>query len=146
MVEIECADKRLKGITPQITVMRRRMAVGENQLVDPHLLGQPVERIALYDLRPCIGEETFAFPREMFVDNVADDGIEDGIAQKFKSFVVYGLSLCITTRYALVQECSLVISDIVWDNADNLVQGQIKLLFLAEREPYSVDNIIQHTS
>lgn len=82
----------------------------------------------------------------MFIDNVADDGIKDGIAKEFQPFIVYRLALCITPCDALVQECCLVISDIVWNDADDLVQGQIKLLLLAEREPYPVNNIIQHTS
>ena len=88
----------------------------------------------------------------MTVNDVTYDGVEDGVAQELKSFVVDGLSFGISPHDALVHQSQLIVADVVWTDADNAVKRQIKLLLLAEREPYSVYDVgnrsyfIQHTS
>ena len=146
MIEIKCSNKCFKCISSHITIVRRRVPIRENQLIDSHLFSQSVECITLYYLGACIGKKTFTLIWEMLVNNVANNSIKYCIAEKLESFVVYRLSLCITTCYTLVQKSSLVIIDIVGNKANDMVQRQIKLLLLAERELYSINYIIQHIS
>ena len=82
----------------------------------------------------------------MLVDDVAHDGIEDGVAKKFEPLIVHWLPFLVAVHDALVHQGHLVITDIVGIESDDLVQRQIKLLILAERELYPVNNVIQHTS
>ena len=82
----------------------------------------------------------------MAEDDVADDSVEDGIAEKLQPLVVDFLAFGVAVGNALVHQRNLIETDVVGKDAENSVQRQIKLLILSEREPYSIDDIIQHTS
>ena len=79
------------------------------------------------------------------VYDVAHDGIEDGIAKKFQPLVVDGLAF-LAAHDALVHQGLLVVFDVFGEESQDVVNRQIKLLLLAEREPYSADEVIQHIS
>ena len=57
----------------------------------------------------------------MFEHDVADDSIEDGIAQEFQPLIIDGFPLFITTRNALVKQSGLVIVNLARIESDNLV-------------------------
>ena len=57
----------------------------------------------------------------MFEHDVADDSIEDGIAQEFQPLIIDGFSLFITTSNALVKQSGLVIVNLARIESDNLV-------------------------
>jgi len=83
----------------------------------------------------------------MTVDNIADNGVQDGIAEKLQPLVVHGLPLLVAVHHALVHQSKLIVADVVGIEAENLAQRQIKLLILSKRELHSVEYITtQHTS
>ena len=88
------------------------MAGGEYQSADAHLLRQPVKRFALYKFTSCVGKKALPFAGEVSVNNVAHDGVEYGIAQEFKPFVVYGLAVCPPSHYAFVHQGELIVANV----------------------------------
>ena len=122
------------------------MARAQYELVDSHFLGKFVQGVPLYELAPGVGQEALAFAWEMLVYDVAHNSIEDGVAQKLKPLVVDGLALGVSSHDALVHQSQFVEADIVRIKTDDVEQRRIKLLLLTEREPYSINDIIQHTS
>lgn len=60
------------------------------QLVQTDFHGELVQRFALHDFGAGVGEEALATAFEMLIDDVAHDGVEDGVAQEFQPFVVDG--------------------------------------------------------
>ena len=97
------------------------MAAGKNEFVDAHFLGELVERIALYEFRPRIGEETLALAGEMAVDDITHCSIKNGIAKKLQALVVDGLAFLVAMHDALVHQCQLVVADVVGVKADDVV-------------------------
>ena len=93
--------------------MRRRASVRQYELVDAHFLRQSVECFALHEFGACIGEEALAFARKVAVDDVAHGSVENGVAQKFQSFVVHRLALGVALEHAFVHECQLIVADVV---------------------------------
>ena len=57
----------------------------------------------------------------MFENDVAHDGIEDGVAEKFKTLVVDGLALGVAPRQALVHQGLLVETDVVGIEPHHLI-------------------------
>ena len=122
------------------------MARAQYELVDSHFLGKFVQGVPLHELTPGVGQEALALAWEMLVYDVAHNSIEDGVAQKLKPLVVDGLALGVSSHDALVHQSQFVEADIVRIKTDDVEQRRIKLLLLTEREPYSINDIIQHTS
>jgi len=76
------------------------------------------------------------------IDNMAYGSIENGITKELQPLIVQRLALVVALADALVQECLAIILDMVGIEAEYLVESRKKLLLLAEREPYAVDEII----
>jgi hypothetical protein len=57
-------------------------------MVNPHLLGKLVQHGPAYDLRPHFGQKSFISGWKGFEKEIGCYGIQDGIAKKFKAFVV----------------------------------------------------------
>lgn len=66
--------------------------------------------------------------------------------KELQPFVVDLLSLAIPVGNALMHQRDLIEGDVMRHHTKDMVYRQIKLLILSEREPYSIDDIIQHTS
>ena len=82
----------------------------------------------------------------MLIDNVSDDGIEQGIAQEFQTFVIQGLSFVVTTAYTLVHQSLTIVADFMGIETHDVIKRRKKLLLLAERELYTFYNILKpHT-
>ena len=72
--------------------------------------------------------------------------IENGIAQELQSLIVQRLAFVIALADALVHQRLTVILDVVRIKTEYLVKRRKKLLILAERELYSVNDVINpHT-
>ena len=91
----------------------------------------------MHEFRARIGQKSLALAWEMAIDNVADNRLENGIAEKFEPFVIDGLSFVVALRRTAVEKGRFVIVDMVWVEAQYLVKTRIKLLILAERELYT---------
>ena len=120
-VKVNGTDQGFKGISAQVTVVRRAMPIGQDELVYTHLLRQFVERVALYQLGAGIGEETLAFAGEVVIHYIANDGIQDGVAKKFKPLVVHRLAFLVTVHDALMHQGHLVVTNVVGVETYNLV-------------------------
>ena len=107
--------------------------------------------LKITDIYQNVGKKA-AFLRDFMAENgyarddVAYCGVEDGVAEEFKAFVVHGFALGVAAEHALVHQRELVVAYVVGIEANDLAQRQIKLLVLAERELNSVDEITQHIS
>lgn len=78
------------------------MSVGHDKLADTYFLRQSVKCVALYYLAPRVGEEALTLALKVVVDDVAHDCIENCVAKKFKTFVVYRAPFAVALLYALV--------------------------------------------
>ena len=75
------------------------------------------------------------------------DSIENGVAQEFQTFVILRTSLFVPLANTLMQQSLLVELDVMRIKAQNVVKGRKKLLLLAERELYSINDVVNpHTS
>ena len=122
------------------------MPVRKNQFIDTHILGQFVECFSLDKFGTGVGQESFSFARKMMVDDVAYYCVENGITEKFKSFIVYRFTLVVAVHDALVHQRHFIIFNIVGIKTYNFIKRKIKLFILAEREFYSIYKIIQYIS
>ena len=111
---------------------------------DAHLVGKTVQRVPLNDFASCACKETLAFPFEVAVDDVAHNGVENGVAEKLQTLVVHGFPLFVASGHALVHQSELVIVYAVWIEAEDVVESRTKLLVLAEHEPHPVYKVINH--
>ena len=151
-VQIHGPHQGLESVSAHVAVVCGGVPTGVNEAADAHILGQLVECVALHQLGAGVGEEAFALAGEVPVDNIAHGCVEHGVAQELQTLVVDGLSFLVAVHHALVHQGHLVIADVVGIEADDVAQRRIKLLILAEREPYSVYDVgnrsyfIQHTS
>ena len=57
----------------------------------------------------------------MAVDDITHCSIENGIAKKLQALVVDGLALFVAMHDALVHQSQLVVADVVWVKADDVV-------------------------
>ena len=119
LVEIDGTDECFKSVAAQIAVVRGTMTVGENELIDAHLLRQLVEGVTLNEFGTGIGKKSLALAGEMMVHDVAHNGIENGIAEKLEPLVVDGLALAVAVHDALVHERHLVVVDMAGIKAEN---------------------------
>ena len=127
--------------------MRTLGGVALDEFGESHLLSQFSQGFTAHQLRTGIGEEALALVFEMLEYNMSHHGIEQGIAQELKSFVVQGASLVVSLSATLMGQRNLIILDIVGIEANDGVKRRKKLLLLAERELYTVDDIVKpHTS
>ena len=91
LIQVDGADERLEGVAEDVTVMRLWAHGGDHHLVQPHLEGDAVKRIALHDLRPCAGQEALLLVGEVFVEDVGHGDAQDSVAQEFQPLVVAGV-------------------------------------------------------
>ena len=147
MIQIDGSDQRLEGVAGHIAVVRVVLSAADDEPFQSHFLGKLSQRVAADELRAGIRQEALALAGEMVVDDVAHDGIEQCVAEKLQAFVVQRLALLVAAADALVHQCLLVVADIMGIEPHDLVERRKKLLLLAEREPYTVNNIPKpHTS
>ena len=72
--------------------------------------------------------------------------IEYRIAQKLQSLVVDGTSFFVASGNTLMEQCLLVEGDIVGIEPQDIIKGRKKLLLLAERELYAINDVVNpHT-
>ena len=120
-VEIYGSHESLECVSFHIAVMRGSVSARLDEPADAYLVCKAVERFALHDFAPGVGEETLALALEVPEDDVAHDGIEDGVAEKFKTLVVDGLALGVAPRQALVHQGLLVETDVVGIEPHHLI-------------------------
>ena len=121
------------------------MPAGEHKVGYSHLIGQAVERLALHKFGAGIGEKALALAGKVLVNDISYDGIQYGISQKLKSLIIHGSPFSVAPCHTLVHEGQLIVADVVGIEPYDMIQRRIKLLFLAEREPYLIEKINQHT-
>ena len=92
-VEIDGTHEGFKGVATQIIVVGVAGGVLPDERVETRLFCQAVEGVALHEFAACGGEKAFALALVAVEDDVAGDGFEDGVAQKFEAFVVERTSL-----------------------------------------------------
>ena len=83
----------------------------------------------------------------MTIYDIAYRSIEYGISKEFQALIVQGLALVVALTDALMHQRLLVILDVAGIESQNVVKSRKKLLLLAEREPYTVNDVTKpHTS
>jgi hypothetical protein len=92
--------------------MRRRVSRREYQPAYTHLLCQSVKCFALHKLASGISKESLPFSGEVSVNDVAHDGVEYGVAQEFKSFVVHRFAICTSSHHTLVHQGKLIVANV----------------------------------
>ena len=74
----------------------------------------------------------------MLVNNISNDGVEDGVAQEFETFVIQRPPFFRTDGSRLVQERLFVKMNIARIESKYLIKTKIRLSVLTEQEPYLV--------
>ena len=138
LVQVDGAYEGLEGVAVHVAVVRRGARGVFHQFVQPYFHGQLVQRLALHYLGAGVGEEAFAASLEVAVDDVAHNGVQDGVAQEFEPFVVQGAALFGAEEGGLVEQCLAVDADVAGKEAEYPVKTKIRLPVLAEQEPYLV--------
>ena len=123
------------------------MACGEDELRKAHLVGEFTQCLTGNKFRTGIRQEALALALIMAIDDMTNCCIEDGVPKKLQSLIIQRLALVVAPADTLMHQSLTVVLDVVGIEAQYLVESRKKLLFLAEREPYSVNDIINpHTS
>jgi len=124
---------------------------GESAGVDDHeveseLEGDVVEVFSLDDFGACVGEVSFAFSGELSVEDVGDDGAEDGVSEVFESFVVEEASVVGFDGGGFVEEGLFVEGRVVGIEAEELVEcGAVGVFFCGERLE-EVEEVAKHVA
>ena len=137
-VEIDGADKGLESITPKVAVVRQIVLVATDEFIKAYLYRQLSQRCSLHDLASCVREETFALAGKMVEDNLADDSTKHGIAKELQSFIIDRRAALGVGCHRFVHQRLLIEAYLARIEAQHNVKSAIKLLVLAEREPYRV--------
>ena len=88
-VEVDRTDEGFKSVSRDETVVCMVDVCRLYELYKSYLLGYTVEAAALYYLATYGGEEALFLAREMVIEDVAYDGLNDGVAQVFETFIVF---------------------------------------------------------
>ena len=77
----------------------------------------------------------------MAIDDVADDGFEDGVSEKLESLIVERLvaEFFRSILLRLMGEGRAIEIDVVWAEAHDVVEGRTKLSVFGEKEFGSVE-------
>ena len=94
-----------------------------DELVNAHLLCQFTQRCTTYQLRTGVGQEALTFALKMAEHDIAHDGVEDGVAQEFQTFVVLRTTLFVLASHTFVQQSLLIEFNMVRIEAQNVVKG-----------------------
>ena len=97
------------------------MSTTQYQALQSHLFCQFTQSVTTDELRTGVGQETLTLAREMVVDDMSDNSIEQGIAQELQTLIVQRPALLVTTTYALVHQRLLVITDVVRVETHHLI-------------------------
>ena len=88
-VEVEGSEEGFEGIAVHVTVVGRRDgAFVQDEFVEPDLHGELVEGVAAHEFAAQGGEVAFLLVGVALVEQVGDDGAEDGVAEVFEPLVV----------------------------------------------------------
>ena len=83
----------------------------------------------------------------MLINDITYSSVEYGITKKLKSLIIKRFALVVALTDAFVHQRHLVILDVAGVESQYLIKRRKKLLLLAERELYSINNVIKlHTS
>ena len=72
------------------------------------------------------------------IDNLAYDSTQDGIAKELEALVVQAVPFFVLGEHRLVHQRFLIDADVARIEAQHFMKNAIKLLILAERQPYRV--------
>ena len=138
LIQIDGADEGFESIAIHVAVVRGGAGGVLHQLVQSDFHGEFVQCFALHDFGAGVGEESFATAFEMLVDDVAHDGVEDGVAQKFQTFVVDEAPFLRAHGDGFVQQGLLIDFDVTREESEDSVKTKIRLSVLVEQEPYFI--------
>ena len=141
-VEIDGSDEGFEGVACKVAVVRLVVLVSADELVETYLRRQSSERFPLHNLASRIRQETFAFAREVMIDDFAYNRTQNCITKELEAFVVQAVSVFALSEHRLVHQGFLIEAYLVRIEAQHITKSAIKLLVLAEREPYRVYQII----
>ena len=115
-----------------------------NQGIDAQVARQSVEGRALYYFTACAGQKSLGSSLEMVKYDVAHYGFEDGVAQKFQSFVVVGASLLVSVDVGFVCEGNTIDFELMRIEAENGVELLTKNFILLKRQSQAVNKVRKH--
>ena len=137
-VKVDGTDEGFEGIARKIAVVRLVMFVSADEFVETYLCSKSSERFPLHNLASSIRQEAFSLTREVMIDNLAYDSTQDGIAKELEALVVQAVPFFVLGEHRLVHQRFLIDADVARIEAQHFMKNAIKLLILAERQPYSV--------
>lgn len=137
-VEVDGSDERFECIASDVAVVALRRIVVLDKFIQTNVLCHFAQRFALNHFAACCRQETFLLIREVAIENVAHHSFQHGIAQIFQAFVVYVLSFFSLVSQRLMHHRLAIDADVVGVEAQDSKKRAIKLLVLAEKQPYRV--------
>lgn len=140
-IQIDGADECLKCVSCKVVIVRVVVSVALKQFVQTYLLSKLAERFALDNFAAGVRQKTFTLAREMMESYLADHSTQHSIAQELQPLVVDGSSALGVCGHRLVHQCLLIKANLARIESQHITKGAIKLLFLAERQPYRVYQI-----
>ena len=141
-IQIDGADECLEGVSSKVVIMRVVAFAAPKQFVQTYLYSKLAKRFALHDLAAGVRQKPFTLVGEMVEDYLANHSTQHSIAQKLQSLVVDGGSALGVCEHRLVHQRLLIKANLARIESQHITKGAIKLLFLAERQPYRVYQII----
>lgn len=131
-IEIDGSYECLEGVTCEVAVVRLVVLVSANELVETYLCRQSSERFPLHNLASSIRQEAFSFAREVMIDYLAHDSIEDGITKELKPFVIQAIPVFALSEHRLVHQSFLIEAYLVRIEAQHITKSATKFPVLAE--------------
>ena len=127
LIQVDGTDKRFQGVPVDVGVVGQVARGGDDELVDSQVHGQLVQGLPLYDARAHVREEPLFFVFKPFVQDIGDDGIENGVAQELKAFVIDPLSLARPCGRGAVRHGFQVEINPIRVEPEDMVKGEVRL-------------------
>ena len=109
-----------------------------DEFVEAYLSCKLTESLSLNYFATSVRQEAFPLTREVMIDNLAYDSTQDGIAKELEALVVQAVPFFVLGEHRLVHQRFLIDADVARIEAQHFMKNAIKLLILAERQPYRV--------
>ena len=149
-IQINRPNQCFESIASHITVMRRMTGCELDQLGQSNLFSEKVQRFARYNLGAGVGQETFPFSFKLPINEITNNGIQDGIPQELQSLVVHQTALIRLDGRRFMEQSLLIDMNVMRIKTQYLIKTKIRLLLPTEKKSYTIYQIakrlIQHIS
>ena len=125
LIEIYGAHHSLESIAVDMLLREVAARIANHVRIETNAVRDAVERLARYDLRTQLRHEALVAIGKLDEEIVRRNALDNGVAQKFETFIIDLLSAVEHDRCRLVDQSQLVELDIVRHESEHVVDGGI---------------------